>query len=97
MELFDLSLNKCENLGISANQRRLNGKLLIILTAYWANNTLNCMFCVRNVNTFNEMANSIYIVSTTTAISTCFTILVAKKLELFRLIDGCKKTIAKRN
>lgn len=93
MNLFQSTLRKCESLGISPNHSRFNGKLLMASMFYWFNNTLNCIFCLREVTNFSEFANSIFITLTTTSISMCFTILVIKTSDIFRLIDDAERII----
>lgn len=93
MKLFESVLKKCVNLGISPEQSRLNGKLLLALSSYWLDNTLNCIFCVREVSSFSEMANSIFITAGTTTVSVCFTIFVIKKTKIFGLVDDAEKII----
>lgn len=93
MNLFQSALKKFENLGISENQSRLNGRVLMTFISYWFDNALNCIFLVREVNNFSEMANSIFITSATTTVSTCFTILIINKAKLFRLKNNAEKAI----
>lgn len=95
MRFLETVLKKCEILGISPTQSRLNRKSLMALTCYWVDNTLNCIFCIREANTFSEMANSIFITSGTTTISTCFTILVIKKTKIFDLINNAERIVEK--
>lgn len=97
MKLFQSVLKKCENLGVSPNQSRLNGKLLMAFTSFWVDNTLNCIFLVREVNNFSEFVNSIFITSGTTTISICFTIFIVKKIKIFRLVDDAEKIAERGN
>lgn len=93
MNFFQTARRNFEILGISPSQSRLNGKVLMAFTSYWIDNTLNCIFLAREVNNFSEMANSIFITTGTTTISTCFTILIINKAKLFRLVDDAEKII----
>lgn len=76
MKFFELAISNFESVGISPNKSRLNGKLLMAFTCYWLVTASNVMFLVREVKSFNEIANSIFVTSGTTAISTCFTLLI---------------------
>lgn len=74
-------------LGISREQHLLNWKILTAFICYWVDNALNCIFLIREVNSFSEIANSIFITSETTTIAICFTIWITQKDKMFHLID----------
>lgn len=91
MKLFQSALEKFETLGVSPNRSRLNGKLLTAVITYWFDCTLHCTYLVREVNSFSEFADTIFMIFTTTLVSTCFTIFIFNKTEIFRLVDDGEK------
>lgn len=93
MNLFRSALRNFENMGIRLNQLRLGGKVLVIFTSYWLDNTLNCIFLIREVDSISEMANSIFITSVTTTICTCSTIFIVNATKLFDLINNVERIV----
>lgn len=93
MNLFKSALQKFENLGISRNFSSLNRKVQITIACFWAHTAANCVYFVREVSSFSEMANSILILSVSAVISTSFVILVVDKTKVYRLVDKSEKII----
>lgn len=91
MKFFELAVRNFETLGIHPNKRRLNGKLLMAFTCYWLVTASNFMFLFREVKSFNEIANSIFVTSGTTAISTCYTILIFKISKFMVFANNAEK------
>lgn len=58
---------------------------------FWLDNAFNCVFMLIEVDNFIDYANSIFIITASTGISTCFTIAVIKTIKLFELIDFAQR------
>lgn len=87
MNLFQTAIRNLENVGISRNQSRLNGKLLMAFILYWLGSILDCVFIVRELNSFEEIVSTIFLLSATTSIAMCFTVLIASTTKIFELIN----------
>lgn len=93
MNLFQFALQKFERMGVSRNYSSLNGKVLITFSCFWAHTAANCIYFVRGVNSYSEMANSVLIISITTVISTGFVALAVNKAKIYRLVDSSEKIV----
>lgn len=80
-----------ESVGIRRNQSRFNGKLLMAFTLYWLGSILDCVYILRDLNTFEEIVNTIFLMSATTAIAMCYTFFIAIITKLFQLIDNTEQ------
>lgn len=90
MKLFQSAENNLKIFGISRDQHWLNGKLLMAFTTYWVGIILNCVLIVREVQTFSEILNLIFMMSETIAIATSFTIFIILKNKLFHFANGAE-------
>lgn len=82
-------------LGLSSNQKTINGRMLMAFTSYWLDNTLNCIFIYREANSFSEYADSAFITSTTTMFALMYTIMVIKWEKVTKLINGVNELVEK--
>lgn len=91
MNLFQSAMRNFESVGIIRNQSLLNGKLLMAFTLYWLGSILDCVYILRELNTFEEIVNTIFLLSATTAIAMCFTFFIVCTAKLFELIDNTEQ------
>lgn len=91
MKIFQSVLKNFESVGIRQNQSRLNGKLLLAFALYWLGSILDIVYIVRELNSFDEIVNTIFLLSATTAIAMCFTILVISTTKLFKLLNKAEQ------
>lgn len=97
MKLFQSALKKFQNVGIRPNQSRLNGKVLMAFTCNWLGTIFDCIFIAREVHSFSELVNSIFLTSATTTIAMCFTILIVNANKIFKLINNAERLADKGN
>lgn len=97
MNLFQSAVKNFENVGIRPNQDSLNAKVLFILIIFWVDNGFNYVYFFREVNTFSEMANSIFITAVSTIISIGVIILIVIAAKIFRLVDYAEKITDRGN
>lgn len=91
MNLFQSALRIFESMGVSRNYSSWNGKVLLTFSCFWAHTAANCIYFIRGVHSFSEMANSILIISITTVISTDFVVLAVNKARIDHLIDSSEQ------
>lgn len=91
MNIFQSIVKNFGNVGISPNQSRLNKKVLLIFTGFWLNTILNCVFCIREVNSFSELVLSILMTVVCAEVALCFTFTVINATEIFDVINNAEK------
>lgn len=93
MKLFQTAIKNFENMGISQNRSRLNGKVLMAFTLYWLGCILDCVFIISELSGFDEIVNTIFLLAATTAMALCFTILIVNATKIFELINNAEQLI----
>lgn len=92
MKLIQLFEKYLERVGIIA-ENRLNGKMVMAFTSFWLTNILNSIFIVLEVNSFSELANSLFVLSETITMAICYTILIIRTEKLFNIIGTADQFI----
>lgn len=93
MKLFQSELKDLENLGFSPNQSRLNRKVVAAFICYWLGVISDCIFVVFEVNSFSEMAYSIFFITSSVAVSACFTILIFNSTKMFDFVKNYEQFV----
>lgn len=93
MNLFKSASKKLEIMGFSPNQSRWNGKVLMMLTGFGLNTVFNCIFLIREVNSFSELVNSIFLTTVTFEVYTCFIIVIVNLTKVFDLFKNAEQIV----
>lgn len=87
MILLQSSAENLKNVGFSPNQSCFSAKVRITFICYWLSTIADCIFMVREVHTFVELANSIFFITAMVSVATCFTILMCNHTKMSEFVN----------
>lgn len=95
MKLLQFSQKKLESVGIDSTQNPFNRKILKIFSHFFICNISTSVFLLHEPNNFMEYSNSIFVASAFLLLVVCYTILITKMQDSFKLIANFESAIDK--